>query len=48
MRSEIGKSTNGDALHYSVGALIKQREKFLLIERATEPFGFAVLAGHIF
>lgn len=47
MRLEIGKSKSGDALHYSIGAIIKHDDKFLLINRAIEPFGFAVLAGHL-
>jgi len=48
MRLEIGKSKSGDALHYSVGAIIKQQGKFLLIDRAAvPPSGFAVLAGHV-
>ncbi|OGH87972.1 MAG: hypothetical protein A3J93_02225 [Candidatus Magasanikbacteria bacterium RIFOXYC2_FULL_42_28] len=47
MATKIGKTANGDALHYSVGVIIKQYGKFLLIDRTTEPFGFAVLAGHV-
>jgi ADP-ribose pyrophosphatase YjhB (NUDIX family) len=34
-------------VHFSVGAIIKKEEKFLLIERAVPPEGFACPAGHI-
>lgn len=34
-------------MHYSVGALIKKEEKYLLIDRVQPPFGFAGIAGHI-
>lgn len=48
MHLQIGKSKSGDAMHYSVGAIIKQYGKFLLIDRASNPpVGFAVPAGHI-
>jgi ADP-ribose pyrophosphatase YjhB (NUDIX family) len=42
-----GVAKNGQTLHYSVGALIKQDNKYLLIDRGTPPFGFAGLAGHV-
>lgn len=42
-----GKSKDGITLHYSVGALIKVGGRYLLIDRAIPPFGFAGLAGHI-
>jgi len=45
--SKEGKSEGGDIVHYSVGALIKKDEKFLLIDRAIFPFGFAGIAGHV-
>ncbi|OGH93732.1 MAG: hypothetical protein A2538_02530 [Candidatus Magasanikbacteria bacterium RIFOXYD2_FULL_41_14] len=47
MPAQIGKTENGNALHYSVGAIIKLQGKYLLIDRAIKPSGFAVLAGHI-
>lgn len=34
-------------MHYSVGAIIKREGKILLIDRATPPYGFACVAGHI-
>lgn len=34
-------------MHYSVGALIKQGGKYLLIDRVKPPLGFAGLAGHV-
>lgn len=40
-------SKNGDPMHYSAGALIKDGDKYLLIDRATPPFGFAGVAGHV-
>ncbi|MCK5413456.1 MAG: NUDIX hydrolase [Candidatus Pacebacteria bacterium] len=42
-----GKSKNGKAMHYSVGALIEEDGKYLLIDRVKPPFGFAGVAGHI-
>ena len=44
---KIGTSKNGERMHYSVGAIIEQEGKFLLIDRKLPPFGFAGLAGHI-
>lgn len=41
------KSKDGATLHYSVGALIKVGGRYLLIERAMPPFGFAGIVGHI-
>lgn len=41
------KSRNNKPMHYSVGAIIKIDNKFLLINRTKPPFGFAGLAGHI-
>ena len=41
------KSKNGETMHYSVGAVIMQNKKYLLIDRAIPPFGFAGPAGHI-
>ena len=34
-------------IHFSVGALIEKDNKYLLIDRATPPLGFAGIAGHI-
>ncbi len=42
-----GKNINGEKMHYSVGAIIKKDNKYLLIERAVPPLGFAGIAGHI-
>lgn len=44
---KLGLTKGGVPMHYSVGALIKQNEKYLLIDRAVPPFGFAGVAGHI-
>jgi len=41
------KNLDGEIMHYSVGAIIKQGEKYLLIDRVNIPLGFAALAGHI-
>lgn len=42
-----GKSETGEGMHYSVGALIERDGKYLLIDRAIPPYGFAGIAGHI-
>ncbi|MCK5332316.1 NUDIX hydrolase [Candidatus Parcubacteria bacterium] len=42
-----GKSKDGKAMHFSVGALIENGGKYLLIDRVKPPFGFAGVAGHI-
>ena len=34
-------------MHFSVGAVIRRGNKYLLIDRAQMPFGFAGIAGHI-
>ena len=34
-------------MHYSVGAIIKKGDKYLLIDRVKPPYGFAGLAGHV-
>ena len=34
-------------MHYSVGAIIKKGNKYLLIDRVKVPLGFAGVAGHI-
>ena len=38
---------NGRIVHYGVGAVIKKDGKYLLIDRAEEPYGFACITGHI-
>lgn len=38
---------DGKVHHYSVGALIELNGKYLLIDRAIPPLGFAGVAGHI-
>ena len=42
-----GLSKNKKLMHYSIGAVIKKGNKFLLIERNIPPEGFACVAGHI-
>lgn len=41
------KTAENEIIHFTVGALIKQEGKILLIDRAIEPKGFACPAGHI-
>ncbi|MFH1694713.1 MAG: NUDIX hydrolase [Patescibacteria group bacterium] len=41
------KTKSGESLHCSVGALIEKDGKYLLINRAVPPLGFAGIAGHI-
>ncbi|MBI5733288.1 NUDIX domain-containing protein [Candidatus Jorgensenbacteria bacterium] len=38
---------DGKIIHYSVGALIQEKGRYLLIERGVPPPGFAGIAGHI-
>lgn len=40
-------NVDGQPIHYSVGAIISQGEKVLMIDRANFPLGFACPAGHI-
>jgi len=42
-----GISSTGKEMHYSVGALIEQKGKVLLIDRVHIPLGFAGPAGHV-
>lgn len=42
-----GVSSHNQPIHYSVGAIIRQGDKYLLIDRAQIPYGFACPAGHI-
>lgn len=44
---KLSKSSDGVPMHFSVGALIERNGKYLLIERAKPPLGFAVVAGHV-
>jgi len=37
----------GNCLHYVVAALIKEGEQYFLIERATFPYAWGCVAGHI-
>lgn len=41
------RNPKGVLMHFSVGATIKKGEKYLLIDRARVPLGFAGIAGHI-
>jgi len=47
MGPKQGTSKKGLPMHYSVGALIKKDNKYLLIDRKISPYGFAGPAGHI-
>lgn len=38
---------NGNVFHYSVGAIIMNEGKYLLINRKNPPPGFAAVTGHI-
>ena len=42
-----GVSSKGRNLHYAVGAIIKNKEKYLLIDRSFFPKGFACISGHV-
>lgn len=45
---KIGKSSTGEPMHFSVGAVIQNKEgDFLLVDRMKPPYGFAGIAGHI-
>jgi len=44
---KFGVSKKQKPMHYSVGAVIKRNGKYLLIDRATPPYGFAGVAGHV-
>lgn len=46
-KPRLGSSSDGKPMHYSVGALIKRNEKYLLIDRALPPYGWAGVAGHL-
>lgn len=42
-----GFAKDGKRFHYSVGAVIEQDGRYLLLDRAQFPAGFAAVAGHI-
>ncbi|MCL5733938.1 MAG: NUDIX hydrolase [Patescibacteria group bacterium] len=44
---KIGKTPDGKQMHFSVGAVIERDGKYLLIDRAIFPYGFAGVAGHV-
>jgi len=44
---KLGVSKDNRQMHYATGAVIKRSGKYLLIDRAIPPFGFACPAGHI-
>jgi len=46
-KPKIGKTKNGEVMHYSVAAIIERDGKYLMIDRNLTPFGYAGLAGHI-
>ena len=46
-KPKLGISKNRKKMHYSIGAIILKKNKYLLIDRATPPLGFACIAGHI-
>jgi len=46
-KPKLGTSKHGKLKHYAVGAIIKKDDKYLLIDRATIPYGWAAPAGHV-
>jgi len=44
---KTGKSNDDREMHYSVGILLKCKDKYFLMERRNPPPGFACPAGHI-
>lgn len=46
-KPKLGKSKDGKPMHYSVGAIIKKDDKYLIIDRVKPPLGHACLAGHV-
>ncbi len=44
---KLHPSSKGKPMHYSVGAIIKKDDTYLLLDRVSPPFGFAAPAGHI-
>lgn len=47
IKHKEGIASNGELLHYSVGAVIEREGKYLLIDRVKPPLGFAGVAGHV-
>ena len=43
----LGTTNDGKPMHYSVGAIIEKDGKYLLIDRALPPYGWAGIAGHL-
>lgn len=43
----LGTSDDGKPMHYTVGAIIERDGKYLLIDRALPPYGWAGVAGHL-
>lgn len=46
-KPKIDTPKDGNPLHYSVGAVIESKGKYLLIDRALPPYGWAGIAGHL-
>lgn len=44
---KLGVSADGEPMHYTVGAVIEKDGKYLVIDRALPPFGWAGVAGHL-
>ena len=44
---KLGISKEGKPMHYTVGALIERYGKYLVINRALPPLGWAGIAGHL-
>ena len=44
---KLGLSSKEEQMHYSVGAILEKDGKYLLIDRANLPYGFAGPAGHV-
>jgi ADP-ribose pyrophosphatase YjhB (NUDIX family) len=48
MEPKLIYETDGQPVHFSVGAIIKnEKGEYLLIDRLKKPFGFACPAGHV-
>ena len=43
----LTKSRKGKDMHYSIGAIIKRNNKYLIVDRKKQPLGFAGIAGHV-
>ncbi len=44
---KLGVSSKGLPMHYSVGAIIRQEDKYFLVDRVSVPLGHACVAGHV-